>query len=67
MQKKYLALSVAVVTLLSASCATLFTGTSQDIKFTSEPEGAENSRGRHQHGNHPGDRQSQETRHAQRS
>lgn len=41
MQKKYLALSVAVVTLLSASCATLFTGTSQDIKFTSEPEGAE--------------------------
>ena len=29
------------LTLLLASCATIFTGTSQKVEFTSEPEGAE--------------------------
>ena len=34
-------LTLASLSLLLASCATIFTGTSQKIEFTSEPEGAE--------------------------
>ena len=38
---KITTLGLTSLTLLLASCATVFTGTSQKIEFTSEPEGAE--------------------------
>jgi hypothetical protein len=38
---KIATLTLTALTLLLASCATIFTGTSQKVEFTSEPEGAE--------------------------
>ena len=38
---KITTLCLTSLTLLLASCATVFTGTSQKVEFTSEPEGAE--------------------------